>query len=635
MTGNARPAIIYGLITPVVIFLSLVASNIQAADTTQQAREPLTIVITGSNIPVSDDQSNTTTIISKQQIEQVNAHSVSQLLTVLPGLHVENAISRGSVNALYLRGAEPNYTAVLINGVKVNDPTNSRGGAYDFSLLDISTIERIEIVKGPVSSLYGSDAMAGVINIITRKAVDERVANVRVEAGSNELLNASVSAGHAFTRGSVALKASHADDGEQIEGSGYKANAASLGGEYQLRGDTLLSMSLSFQDAAAQSFPDNSGGPEYAVIRDVDKRDTQQQHHYLSLQRDINSDDRIKLQFNYFTSEEKLDAVGIVPVIPAYTTDSNYQRQNIVATYTSKPMPQLYISIGSEMEWEEGQSSGVIDPGGFDFPTSFNMERRVAALFGELQYELNTQWRAYLGLRVDSPENISDETSPRLGLSYQQQQTMVRFDWGEGFKLPSFYALGHPLVGNPGFKPETSESYQVMLRHNIAKATQLEVTGFWNRYFDLIDFDATSNVLVQRSEVEINGVEIAIKHEVTPSLRIQLQYTDMTLDIVNSDDELEKRPDKMGTLAINWNINSDMQLSASANYVGEVKDSAVPTGLRTLDSYTRIDASLGWRLSRHWSAQVALDNVLDEDYEEAIGFKAPGVGVRFSVAGNI
>ena len=619
-------------------FLLTVAtfSHDLSADTEGQTRDPITIVITGSNIPVTKDQVDTsTTIISRQEIEQINARSVSQLLNAVPGLYVENSSARGSINAVYLRGAEANYTAVLINGIKVNDPNNSRGGAFDFSLLEINTIERIEIVKGPVSSLYGSDAMAGGINIITRpvdKAVSTRL---RVEGGSNDLMNASASVGKTFSRGNVSFQAIHADDGEQIEGSGYQANSASLGGEYQLRSDTLLSMNLFFQDAEAQSFPDASGGPEYAVIRDVNKRDTQQQHHYVAVQRDINARHSVKLQLNYFKTDERSDEVAIPPVYPPIVTDSDYQRRSILATYTGKLYPQLDVSLGSEMAWEEGNSAGVIDLGGPTLPTDFGLERRLSALFGELQYQLHAHWRAYAGLRVDSPEDFSDQTSPRLGLSFQRQDTTIRADWGRGFKLPSFYALGHPLVGNPEFQPETSESYQLMWRQQIKASTQLEIIGFWNRYFDLIDFDEASNVLVQRSEVDINGIEIVIKHQLMSSMNVQLQYTALEMDIVNSDDELEKRPDSLGSLALNWSINQDTQLAASANYVGEVKDSSVPTGSRTLGSYTRVDMSLGWQANRQWSAQFALDNVLDESYEAAIGFPAPGVGVRLSVSATM
>lgn len=616
--------------------LALAMSGAVFADTAQPIRQPLVIVITGSNIPASEEQSSSiTTVVSKEDIEQLNVRSVSQLLNSLPGFHVENSSSGGSVNAVYLRGAEPNYTAVLINGIKVNDPTNSRGGAFDFSLLDINTVERVEVVKGPASSLYGSDAMAGVINIITRPSADELRSDLRVEAGSNELVNATASVGQSFANGNVLLKASYADDGEQIEGSAYKSNSVSLSGEYYLQTETQLSVSLSFQDAEAQSFPDASGGPEYAVIRDVDKRDSQQDYHYLSMQHNFNAQDYVKLQFNYFQADEQFDAVGVAGSIPANSGDSNYERQNVLATYTNKVSSQLDISVGTELEWEDGQSNSVIDPAGFNIPADFTMQRRLGAVFAELQYQIYARLQGYVGARYDSPENSSDETSPRFGLIYKQEQTMFRVDWGQGFKLPSFYSLAHPIVGNPDFIPETSESFQLTLQQKLAGKTLVDVNGFWNRYFDLIDFDSTTNLLVQRDEVEINGVEIAIKHNFTQSLLLQFQYTRMNMDIVNSDAELLKRPEELAGLALNWNATKDIVWSTRANYVGEKKDFAFPTGLRTLSSYKRVDTSIGWRWNRHWRTQLAIDNVFDEEYEEAFGFTAPGIRARFSVTASL
>ena len=622
-------------------FSASVLSNSLFAETIPQSsskftNEPLTIVITGSQILQDDERSaSTITVIDKETIESLNPRNVSQLLSTLPGFHVESSSARGNINGLYLRGGDPNFTLVLINGVKVNDPTNSRGGAFDFALLDINSIERIEIVTGPASSLYGSDAMAGVINIITRKPSDEITSDARVEAGANGLFNASVFAGNSSDKGNISLNMSYADDGEQIEGSGYESNSARIGGEYEVLENTLFSLNFSIKDAKTQSYPDASGGPEYAVIHDVDKRDAQLQVHNMALLYELSSHERVNLQFNYYQSEELYDSVGIDSAIPPSVTNSDYQRQNALLSYSGKLTSDFNTSIGAEMQWEDGESIGVIDPNGFNIPTDFMLNRRMPALFGELQYKMRAQWRAYIGLRVDSPEEFSTETSPRLGLSYQHDKTTYSFDWGQGFKLPSFYALAHPIIGNPDFIPETSESYQLAIRHNFSSKTEATLAGFWTNYYDLIDFDSTSNVLVQRSEVEINGIEIHFKHQFMPSLSMQFQYTWMELDIIDSNEKLLKRPDRTGGVVIDWLANKDITISFAAHYVGEINDFAFPTGFRTLDSYTRADVSLGWVWNKHWRGQLSVDNVFDVDYEEAIGFKAPGVGARFSITASL
>ena len=122
------------------------------------------IVITGTFMPTDLAQGTASaTVITTEQIEGKQASSVTELLRNLPGVHIDQAGGRGSVSSVYLRGGDPNHTIVLIDGVRVNDPTNSRGGSFDFSTLNVDSIERIEIVRGPLSSVYGSDAMMGVM----------------------------------------------------------------------------------------------------------------------------------------------------------------------------------------------------------------------------------------------------------------------------------------------------------------------------------------------------------------------------------------------------------------------------------------------------------------------------------------
>ncbi|MEZ4546331.1 MAG: TonB-dependent receptor plug domain-containing protein [Thermodesulfobacteriota bacterium] len=128
------------------------------------------VVVTGTLNPASLSQTPASvTVITREQIEERNPSSVAEILQQVPGLYVDQPASRGGVTSVYIRGGDPNFTLVLIDGVKVNDPTNNRGGSFDFSTLSPDNIERIEIVRDPMSSLYGSDALSGVINIVTKK----------------------------------------------------------------------------------------------------------------------------------------------------------------------------------------------------------------------------------------------------------------------------------------------------------------------------------------------------------------------------------------------------------------------------------------------------------------------------------
>ena len=141
------------------------------------------VIVTATRLAGEQAGSNVS-IIDAQTIQARNPGSVVDLLRDLPNVYVQQAGGRGSVVSLFTRGAKPNFTLVLLDGVKANDPTNTRGGSYDFSTLDLNDIERIEFVRGPASAIYGSDAVGGVINIITRRGGDHLEAGLKAEGGS-------------------------------------------------------------------------------------------------------------------------------------------------------------------------------------------------------------------------------------------------------------------------------------------------------------------------------------------------------------------------------------------------------------------------------------------------------------------
>ena len=137
------------------------------------------VVVTASRIPGTlADTTASVTIISQSDIAARSPASVTELLRQVPGMHVDQPGGRGSTSSVYIRGSDPNYTLVLMDGIVVNDPTNNRGGSFDFSTLDIEHIERIEIVRGPLSAVYGSNALGGVINIITREGEPVRASSL-------------------------------------------------------------------------------------------------------------------------------------------------------------------------------------------------------------------------------------------------------------------------------------------------------------------------------------------------------------------------------------------------------------------------------------------------------------------------
>jgi outer membrane receptor protein involved in Fe transport len=180
------------------------------------------------------------------------------------------------VVSIFTRGAKPNFTLVLLDGVKANDPTNTRGGSYDFSTLDMNDISRIEFVRGPASAIYGSDAVGGVINIISRRGGDHLEAGLKAEGGSFDYARV---AGHISGPIGAAvgnLGLSYTDNGMPVEGSSLKST--SLDGSLGLPeiADTAVNFNGRFSSSIATSFPDSSGGPRLSVRRSLDHRDIQE-----------------------------------------------------------------------------------------------------------------------------------------------------------------------------------------------------------------------------------------------------------------------------------------------------------------------------------------------------------------------
>lgn len=593
------------------------------------------IVVTGSRIPVqaNSDEVNVF-VVDREEIDRQNPGSVAQLLQGISGVYVENNGAKGNVSAVYLRGAEPNYTLVLIDGVAVNDPSNSRGGAFDFSLLDINSIERIEVVKGPASFVYGSVAMAGVINIITRKIKQAQSVSFETEAGSRGLLRISALSGFIKDRGEISLNASYEDVGEQVKGSKYKASSFAFTGALDVSKVTEISLTTRYHESEASAFPDASGGAQFAVLRDVDQRNTQVNQAEVQLRYDQSGEQQVQINTSVFRSDEELWSPGVDLSIPENESDSKYERQNVLASYRLNPAPAFFASVGAELISERGNSIGLLDFGAFSVPTEFDLKRNSSAFFIEGKYHLNRDAVWSVGFREDKAEGFEKKLSPQTGFQYRHGSGHYRLSWGKGFKLPSFFALGHPLVGNPDFRPETSEAVEFSAKYKVSPKFSYNAALFKNTYFDLIDF-GDSGVLVSRDEVLINGIELGMDSSLSDKVFLKAHFLAIDMDIRNSSEVLHKRPERSAGVQLDWKVMSRLSAFMKVNYVGNVRDFSYPTGERKLDSYFRTDVTVNWGFTKGLQGSVAIDNVLDEKYEEAVGFKAPGALLRVAIQGSL
>ncbi len=599
------------------------------------------VVVTGTLNPASISRTPASvTVITREQIEERNASSVAEILQQVPGLYVDQPASRGGVTSVYIRGGDPNFTLVLIDGVKVNDPTNSRGGSFDFSTLSPDNIERIEIVRDPMSSLYGSDALSGVINIITKKGEGKPEAFAEGSLGRYGQYSflGGVSGGGEFYN--YSLSGSYLDDGEQVEGSSFKS--PSFTGRLGLLNNRNfeINSTIRYSHIESSSFPDDSGGPEFAVIRSVDRNNIDQLLLGVDLTHEILPWWEYRLELAYYNNREKLSSPGVAPGIrdpfgiPPTNSDNDFKRYdaNFVNTFTIAK--GIALAAGFEAEIEDGKSNGEIMLGA-PVPTSFTLNRYILSPYAEIQFSAVENLYAVLGGRLDFPEGFNDAFSPRAGLTYKiaPTDTTLRANWGKGFKLPSFFSLSSPIVGNPDLVPEKSESLDVGVSQRVwGGRAGAQVNLYYNRFKNLIDFDeGPPPILVNRSRVTVKGFEIIGDINPWDPLTVSGSVTYADSDIEGTGEELRNRPKWFGGFSVEFRPEQSLVMVLDAVFTGDVHDSSIPTGDVVLDPYTVFDFTATWTPTRNVRVFLAVENLLNAEYEQFVGFPAPGISPRAGI----
>jgi vitamin B12 transporter len=593
-----------------------------------------TIVVTASRLDRSAAElTQSAKVIERTEIDARQVTNAAELLRHVAGINVIQRGGRGGVTSVVLRGGEPNFTVVLIDGIKVNDSTNTRGGSYDFSYLDLASVERVEIVRGPMSAVYGSDALAGVISIFTRSPDDGM--QIRAEVGGHGLQSGRVALGGDIgaVAGMIAIHALQ-EDGD-IEGAGYDDWGLDGSLSFNVGSSGEAGLLLRHQDANGTSFPEDSGGPEFAVLRDVDEYAVSESHARLYLNQPIGVTWKSNLAVSRYQRSEDATSPGIAPGVfdgvPPNVADTDFSRDQLSFGFSRQLGASAAVVLGGEWQQEHGESIGILDFG-FPLPTDFELKRETLSAFAEVEYKFDAVH--LLGsLRWDDPDDIGDEISAQFGAIYSLpgDAGVLRLNWDEAFKAPSFFALGHPLVGNPDLESETAMSFDVGYRRSTGASNLIEISVYRNEFENLIDFDPVLFTNVNRSNVVTEGVEFAGRWAVTSSVNLDLHVTYADSDIRDADATLRGRPKWRGGISVDWLIARQWLFVASFLSLDEFWEVSIPTGGLYLDGYQRLDLALSYDANDHLRVGFAIDNALDENYFEAVGFPAAGIRGRVNM----
>jgi len=620
-----------------VLFLGCSASAFA-----QTADAPENVVVTATHLAggVSAQDANVA-VIDAGQIAARQPSSVVELLRDLPGVYVQQSGGRGSVVSLFTRGAKPNFTLVLLDGVKANDPTNTRGGSYDFSTLDLNDIQRVEMVRGPASAVYGSDAVGGVINIITRRGTPDLQAGLIAEGGSFGYWRAGGHVSGPIGGATANLGLSYNDSGMPVAGSNVKGT--SLDGALELPeiAGTTFSFNGRFGSSTATSFPDSSGGPRLSVLRTLDHRDIDEGVLGAHAARVISDHWSMMLDYGLYTRSSDARSPGVAPSvqtpfgIPANTDDARFTRNQLTWTNRFTPAEGLDVAAGMDLQLEHGVDDGTLDFG-FPLPTHFALDRTLWSAFAEARYRINEQLSLSASGRYDNNDG-DGHFSPQLRADYALPDTGTHFQisWGKAYKLPSFYALGNPIVGDPSLKPEDAETVEGGVTQDLWTWGRWKMEGYDTHYSDLIDFQPGAvPKLVNLSSVHVRGMETSLALDfgaitATP----HVSYTNARNELTGA--PLRDVPEWLAGASLTWRPIEAAQINLDVTHVGAMIDNSVPTGDVTLGSHVRTDLAVSWRVLPQLKLNASVENLLNARYEDVVGFRAPGPLLRAGISASL
>jgi vitamin B12 transporter len=606
---------------------------------TAQQIEIEEVLVSASLLPIAASRSaNAITVIDSEQLKNRAALSVSDLLRDVPGLAVSRSGVFGSLTQVRARGAEANHLLVLIDGVEVNDP--SRGDELNWGTLTTADIERIEVIRGPQSAMRGSDALAGVVNIITKSADQPFTANLYSEAGSWSTRKNGFSVGHKSEQFDVRLGVSHIEtEGVNVlAGTGVIADEPSSGNDRDGYRNTSVNLKagLKISDQWRLSFStrQTDGMTEFDDnFRPFDDLSNKFNQASSRLQADYNSVDGL---WNHKVSVAQSD----------FENDNFYHGLSDGSTESEKlsyqyigsrfwEIAEQRVSLALEREDEDYKQSG-----GFASGADANrlVSRRTDSAVLEYRLDPIDKVTVAFSARHDSNDGFDSANTYRFEAVYQQDDSLRwRGAWGTAVKNPTFtelYGIFSGFQSNPNLSPEKSESWEVGFDKSlISDSLQVGVTLFNAELESEIEtaYDCDADWNCVSSPLNISGLSSRQGVELNSSVSVHdglsltaaYTYTDATQDNV---DEV-RRAKHIGSLSATWQAQPNTSFNLNIQHNGSQSD----VGNKALAAYNLVNLNANYSASEKLDIYLRLDNLLDEDYEEVFGYQTLGFGASLGV----
>jgi vitamin B12 transporter len=611
------------------------------------------VVVTAAATPLDLSRlGNHVSLLDGQALVARGITHVADALREVPGLAVVRNGSFGGATSVFFRGGESDYVQILIDGVQVNQP----GGAYDLAGLTTENVERIEVVRGPSSALHGSDAVAGVIHIITRTGGGPTETNVQFRTGSFGRIDTSVGVNGGSGAASYGVSlARYRTDGILAFNNRFQNTV--LSGRAQLALDGRTTASVAARIAERQfNFPTDFSG----TVVDTNQFSFNDETSF-SVSVDRRLSGAVSLRA-LVTTHSDGNGNDDRPDSPADTLGffgseslNSFRRTALDLRSTFEFGREQLLTLGAEVETQRIRSFNASESQYGPSSSRSALERDNRAVYAHASGSVGTV-SLNGGWRIEDNERFGASTTWQIGASYAiGESTRIRGVTGRAIKEPTFFetfAVGFAR-GNPDLDPEVSTSWEVGVEHAMLGGNLwVQVTRFEQAFEDLIQYSPVPEVeggpnYFNIAEADARGLEVSARAEVGP-VRLFGDVTRLDTEVIDSGfdsgpgasfvtgEALLRRPRNSGRAGVNLSLGRRYHLEAVARYTGDRADrdfNAFPAAPVTLDGYTLVDLGLNGSLVAPRGGRPGLDlslrleNLTDERYEEVFGFATPGRGV--------
>ena len=611
------------------------------------AREPISISELGSAV----------TVLNSETLAQRQTAPLAEILRSVPGVAVSRVGVMGSQTQLRVRGGEANQVLVFIDGIRANDPAQND----EFNMAHVLNydIESVEVIRGPQSALWGSDALSGVINITTRQAQGGSRASAFAEGGSNSWQNYGASGAYSDEQWRSSASVNNLEtDGENIsrqgnEDDGYKNLTTNLGLGYDFTDDFKLDSNFRYTDAQNDfdSTDFNTG-----LIADSANRTDVDQLYGRVIARLNTLDGRWSHQLSYAitdTRNKNRDENSFAPT-GFDVTEADADISVASYPYTFQIVEDHSITAAIEHEEEDYKQRGPTDFGDPNRNESLETDSAVLEYRGAVTESVSV----LAGVRHDDNSDFKDKTTGRLSAAWRilDGRTKLRASYGTGIKNPTFterFGYFNDFIGNPNLKPEESSGWDVGIDQRLLNDhLNLSLTWFQEELKDEINgfvFDPATGGFTAENEngnSDRKGVEFNGSWLVLTSVNLGFAYT--WLDATEEDDFSGKdsreirRPKHIASANLNWVfLNDRANLNLNVDYNGKQDDFFFPPvppfqERVELDEFTLVTVASSYQLTKQLQLFARVENALDENYEEVYGFATQGrtayAGARYSFA---